>query len=368
MVVRIHKPEEGYNSNSGSCKDLVDYLGKENEGKTLTDQEFFYNDKVDRISDRSVISLIDNNKKGLRSGDAKFYMLTINPSEKELAHIANDRNSLVEYTKSVIDEYAAGFNRKIEGRELKAEDLRWFAKIEYNRTYSYDDHKYTDTYQHNRANELKISNLRGELETASVKEKIKIEDKIANLQKEYIKNEKGLVIKPGVDKDGLQTHIHVIISRKDELGKMSLSPFANARKAENELNGKKVAIGFDRDDFTKRCETRFDLSFDYVRGINESIKPLRIPDITKYSPQAIVYKAAYSVVSEAVNNNEKVMKGLTNVKNMANPKEFLIKQVSKEIAKGIAAGSIPVAVPAKVIENLMRQSLNHILRAAEISL
>ncbi|NJO93088.1 MAG: hypothetical protein HC831_32105 [Chloroflexia bacterium] len=201
--------------NTQSCIDLVDYLEKENEEKDFEEQERFFNHASKNFDSQYVIQKIDNNKKGLKDKDAKFFMLTINPSERELKHLAKIatkgrevsdvsqlskeeyeryNNILREYTREVMDEYAKNFNRGLSGN-----DLVYFAKIEQERHY-----KGTD-------NEVK----------------------------------EGLA-DSGQKKEGMQTHVHIIVSRKDVSQKVSLSPHANSRGSnKHQLNGKSVMVGFD---------------------------------------------------------------------------------------------------------------------------
>jgi len=72
--------------------------------------------------------------------------------------------------------------------------------------------------------------------------------------------------KAGDKKEGLQTHIHVVVSRMDRSKKIRLSPMANAKNSKNILNGKEVQIGFDRMKFVQNCEKNFDTNFDYKRA------------------------------------------------------------------------------------------------------
>ena len=72
--------------------------------------------------------------------------------------------------------------------------------------------------------------------------------------------------KAGDKKEGLQTHVHVVVSRMDQSKKIRLSPIANAKNSKNILNGKKFQIGFDRMKFVQSCEKSCDTNFDYKRS------------------------------------------------------------------------------------------------------
>lgn len=94
-------------------------------------------------------------------------------------------------------------------------------------------------------------------------EKITERDKLKNLDIE----------KKGDLKAGFQSHVHVIVSRKDITNSTKLSPFANAKSALNEMpNGEKAQIGFNRDKFTQSCEKTFDNKFDFNRAKDQFYK------------------------------------------------------------------------------------------------
>lgn len=67
MYVKVHGTSDYVQGNSQSCQELVNYLGKENEGKELMDKEFFFNQQNDILTDNHVIQTIDNNRKGLKN-------------------------------------------------------------------------------------------------------------------------------------------------------------------------------------------------------------------------------------------------------------------------------------------------------------
>jgi len=206
--------------NTGSCKDLVRYLEKENAGKDITEKEFFFSHQEDQVSSRQVIEHIDNNKSKLGKDEAKFYSVVISPSQEELAHLKNDRQKLVEFTRAVMEKYAENFNRGLTG-----DNLVYYGKLEYERSYKGFD-------------EIPADKKQGDL------------------------------------KEGLQTHIHIIVSRKDESQKFKLSPLANERGTEThlQLNGKQVVKGFDRVNFKSACEELFDRKYDYNRPYEQTFE------------------------------------------------------------------------------------------------
>lgn len=239
MVTRVHGLRDYVQGNTQSCADLVNYLYKENEGKNVKEQEFFFNSQGKAFRDLEVIERIDNNKKGLKKDEAKFFMVSINPSQRELKYmslLATGRditevsqmtkeeqvkfNSLFkEYVNDCMELYAQRFNKG-----LTRDDILYFAKIEQERTFKSNDKEVKDG-----------------------------------------------MAKSGEKKPGLQTHAHIVVSRKDRDMKYSISPLANSRgdSQKHQLNGKSVQVGFDREQFKIECETLFDVKFDYQRGSDE---------------------------------------------------------------------------------------------------
>lgn len=200
--------------NKGSSAKLVNYLEKENKGKKTAEKGWFFSHEKDKVSVQSVIDQLDNNKKKLKHKEAKFYMLNISPSQKELAHIGNDPEKLKAYTRKVMDEYARNFNRGIEGK-----DLLYFAKIEHERRYKGNDPAV-----------------------------------------------KAGTAKQGDLKPGLQTHIHVIVSRKDRYNERQFSPLTNHKGPQSGA----VSGGFNRSVFFQKAEQAFDRITGYKRELEES--------------------------------------------------------------------------------------------------
>ena len=232
MYVKIHSSKK--DNNRGSCRDLINYLEKENLEKDALSQEKFFDQNSSDVSFCSAQASIDNNKGKLGKEETKFYMISVNPSKDELKHIGRKvsgrdiknisqltaielkryEEALKDYTRKVMDDYAKNFNRGLTG-----ESLVYFGKVEHTRYHGRD--------------------------SLEVKE--------------------GLY-KAGDKKEGLQTHVHVVVSRMDESKKIRLSPMANAKNSKNIINGKEVQIGFDRMKFVQSCEKSFDTNFDYRRS------------------------------------------------------------------------------------------------------
>jgi hypothetical protein len=168
---------------------------------------------------------IDNNVAKLGKADAKFFLVNISPSQKEIAFLREQygdhgvRDQLKGFALQVMDAYAQNFKR--EGVNSH-EDLVWFAKLENYRHYSYNDRE--------------------------VKQGLK---------------------KRGDRKDGEQLHIQVIVSRKDATNSIKLSPM-NTSRGKNEEHSKKMGQ-FDRVAFKQCGESLFDRLFEFDRQLKETM-------------------------------------------------------------------------------------------------
>lgn len=310
MYVKINGAKDFVKGNSQSCKDLVDYLEKENEEKDFAIQERFFDQAKKDIDPQYVISKIDNNKKGLKEKDAKFYMLSVNPSEKELQHIAKlasgkeiihlsqlnakEREKyndlLKDYTRAVMEEYAKNFNRGLTGK-----DLVYFGKVEQQRYWSGIDEKQSK----------EISQLKGE--GHSLSQIFEIEKYLKESEKFSLRHfyENGAVKQDDL-KPGLQTHVHVVVSRKDITQKHSLSPHANSRGSDkHQLNGKNITVGFDRNNFKSTCENKFDQMYKYTRDYQNTFGYYKFSS----NPLAGVQQAS-RIAAQSVNNPEMAGKNL----------------------------------------------------------
>jgi hypothetical protein len=207
-------------SNAGSSGGLVEYLEKENKLKPEGKAELWFNQQRDDLRAYEVRQGIDGNTGKLKQSEAKFYLVNISPSQKELAHIGNDPQTLKDYARSVMAEYAANFQKG-----LGPDDVKWYGKVEYNRSY-----KWTD---------------------ADVK--------------------KGLHQR-GDQKAGAQLHVQIIVSRKDAGNKRLLSPLTNHRgQGKSAAHGQKFGQ-FNRVEFKERSEAVFDQQLGYRREVQESFR------------------------------------------------------------------------------------------------
>lgn len=257
----ISKPHSSFGaSNTESCSKLAFYLEKENKeldklSKKTKDaserrnienrKQFFFNHSENNISTIDVIFTIDKNKKKLSKRDAKYFAPTINFSQQELKHLLKtvtqkeniksvwelNQNEyqqfnflLQEFIRKVMNNYAKNFNREDKGLK-SGDDLVYFAKIEHFR-------------------------------------------KFKGIDKEVIDG----VRKTGEFKPGMNSHAHIIVSRKDKTQKMKLMPIVKERNTSRTIGGNKYKVGFDRMKWIQMNETSFDVFFKYKRPELEKFK------------------------------------------------------------------------------------------------
>jgi len=135
MHVKIQGGGKGRTANTGSSYDVTKYLQHEDlerikEGKEV---EHFFSHTEDKVDPDEIVRALDNNRKKLSKKDAKFFMLTVSPSEEELKHLSGDPAEqakwMREFTrKHVMQRYAQAFNKG-----LNAEDLMYYGKIHHHR-------------------------------------------------------------------------------------------------------------------------------------------------------------------------------------------------------------------------------------------
>ena len=208
MICKVGRPgkdtKKNY-TNTGSVKQYVEYLCKEDAEKGAEQELFFSHDRDDVLANE-VIKGIDKNRHGLGKNDTKFYSVILAPEESELEKLEHDKKLLKEYTRKVMDTYARGFNgRDGKNKGLKGSDLNYFCKLEDNRYYKGSDE------------EVKMG-----------------------------------VVKQGDKKPGTgHVHIHVIVGRKDRSNKYKISPLAPQKKLFH-LNGFQLKAGYLFDKMVKK--------------------------------------------------------------------------------------------------------------------
>jgi hypothetical protein len=224
MFINISDSKEA--ANKGSSSGLVHYLEKENRFYKKNEPEYWFNGRQVNIDPYLVMRTIDNNIAKLGKVDAKFFLVNISPSQKEIAFLREQygdegvKDQLKGFAVRVMDAYAQNFKR--EGVNCH-EDLIWFAKLENHRYYTHQD--------------------------PEVKQGIK---------------------KRGDRKEGEQMHLQVIVSRKDATNTIKLSPM-NTSRGKNEEHSKRMGQ-FDRMAFKQSGESLFDSLFEFDRQLKETMK------------------------------------------------------------------------------------------------
>ncbi|MGO1245702.1 MAG: DUF5712 family protein, partial [Sphingobacterium sp.] len=139
MYINITDKKEA--ANKGSSGKLVHYLEKENRTENRHQPELWFNGQRSDIEAYEVRRSLDGNRAKLGNHEAKFFLINISPSQKELAHLKERygevgmKEQLKLYAEKVMDEYAKNFKRPgIESNR----DLMWFAKLEDHRYYSHN--------------------------------------------------------------------------------------------------------------------------------------------------------------------------------------------------------------------------------------
>ena len=166
--------------NTGSTARTLNYLVQESKGKG--EEVAFFGAEKDGLTAEQVRASIDQNVKGLRDDEVKFYSLVLSPSADELARIGNDEGKLTAFTREAMEQYAGNFHLK-GGRELTSSDLVWAATIHQQRSYRGDDPA------------------------------VQAGEKQA-----------------GEKKEGFQTHVHIIVSARDAEQKITLNPQGQKRR------------------------------------------------------------------------------------------------------------------------------------------
>ena len=267
MVAVVHESKaEGY-SNTGSVYDLTSYLDKERGGSVG-----FFTHERSQISPSEVILTIDQNHTKLTTKDAKFFMLTLNPSQEELCSLigrsVNSRREITDeevtkietylrdLTKTAMDAYADQFDR---ASVRSAEDLLYYARIESKRIYK-PTHDNIDA---------------------------------------------GATI--GKEKEGLNYHVHIIVSRKSKDGKVKLSPRALSKGNEWELDGRGVVKrGFSREAWSRSVQKEW----YKMLGMHEELKNLQENDSIARCPNAdLKALAAYKFTKASYVLHEMMRRG-----------------------------------------------------------
>lgn len=163
MNVKIQGGGNGTYANTGSCVAVTNYLQHEDLERMKKGEEVqpFFNQFRDYVSAREVTFKIDNNKAKLSRTDAKFYVITVSPSEKELRCMGGTPQERAEALRryirqDVMRNYAEGF-----GKGLRSDDVEYYAKIHFNRDGDSDSdsdmHAHIIVSRKDRSNTRKLS-------------------------------------------------------------------------------------------------------------------------------------------------------------------------------------------------------------------
>jgi len=269
MYITITPQKLGANYSQSSA-DFVGYLEKENQGLEPEKMEHFFNQFDDDFTAEDVIKDIDGNGAKFKKTEPKFYSITVSPSKYELSRLQNSSEDLKKYTRELMKEYVISFNREINGRPIMVNDIKYYAKIEHQRTFKGTDKQVKENQPY--ATEiLKLKTEIRNIEHGRAEGNIKIlKTQMGKLEREAPHQQNGKRIVQGMPKAGNQSHIHIIVSRKDASNSFSLSPGSKYKASEVEMNGKTVKRGFDRDSFFAKAETTFDKTFGYKRNFVET--------------------------------------------------------------------------------------------------
>ncbi len=337
LTISPQKLSQKYSSSSA---DFVTYLEKENQSINADSPELFFNQDSHRITSSEVIEAIDGNVAKLKRTEPRYYSITINPSQRELNHIGNDKQKLITYTREVMKNYAAAFNRQIHGRPVSPKDILFFGKVEFSRTFKGTDREVRE----NKPFLKRIAALENSLR--------KIEREELSAPASDIKNELNKVIvqcphkinnkpiEPGMRKPGNQSHIHLIVSRKDISNTYSLSPGSKYRSSEVVMHGKLVRRGFDRDKFFQTAEKTFDRLFNYQRNFVESYdaKKILAKDPQKFYSSLQHLTPAEKKIALKLMDQAGLKLPMLNLN--PNQASFVLKQIKRAIGVAVRSSSI----------------------------
>jgi hypothetical protein len=301
MYTKINMPN---GLNSGSCKALVEYLDKEEKG-------FFFDKHNEKAPKERVQKEIDNNVSKLTKTEDKFYMLSFSPSQYELKSMVgkevsdiNDLNfeektklynDLRNYTHNAMDIYAQNFDRD---NVKSGQDLVYFARIETERTHNHFDKE--------------------------------------------VKEGKAKV---GQKKEGLQFHVHVIVSRKSADGKVKLSPNTRFRGAKWDKNGTQITRGFNYTNFTQSCSRQFTTQFNIPTRQSHSKGTSNV--------NAGINKATGAIKGQAVKHVNQLLGENLKIERATLSKVKQVVSVAKSvstIATAVTAGTNPVSATKAAID------------------
>ncbi|GHA33016.1 hypothetical protein GCM10007103_13080 [Salinimicrobium marinum] len=337
LTITPQKLSQNY---SQSVSYFVSYLEKENKSRESGQLELFFNQYGENLNPSTVIQEIDANTAKLNKIEPKYYSITINPSRHELKHVGNNIDSLKKYTREVMKEYARTFNREINGKPINITDIKYFAKVEHQRSFKGTDREIKENAPY--VKEIKkLENKIRKVSRGEIKGNIRaIEKELHRLKLEAPHKINGEIIRQGMGKEGLQTHIHIIVSRKDASNSYSLSPGSKYRSSEVMMHGKIVKRGFERDQFFEKAEKTFDKLFGYNRNYVESY--LARKTFIKQPKQYYAHLNTLSVVEKRIAFQILGQTGISipHLNITPNQLSFALKHLKKALEVGIRSSSI----------------------------
>ena len=205
MHIDFAPPSGGTYNNAGSSRQLASYMEHEDLERMEKGiyTDGFFNLTEDNLYKSKVVKDIDTNIGQLLKTDAKFYAIHVSPSESELRAMGNTEQEKAEAMKRYTREVFIPEYAKNFNKGLSETDIKFYGKIHFDRSRS--------------DNELNM-------------------------------------------------HCHLIVSRKDQTGKKTLSPLTNPKNTTNGV----VKGGFDRVNLFQQAEQGFDKLFGYDRQQSES--------------------------------------------------------------------------------------------------
>ena len=227
MYAKVINPKTNgrvvYN-NAGSSRRCTNYLVKEAK-ETGEAAVFFGAPGTEPRTADEVVAMLDGNVKGLGKDAVKFHSLVLSPSPDEQRQIEGDPRALERYTQKVMDLYAKNFTLK-DGKQLGESDLVWAATIHHERT--------------NRGTDPGVQ---------------------------------------GEKKEGLQTHVHVIVSARDAAQKITLNPLGLANR-------------FNRVQFQAQAGAQMEIQFGRVGVLDAALPVMSRKELVAQKAAEITSKAA----------------------------------------------------------------------------
>lgn len=230
MYTKLDQPvksKDTSSNNTGSSQRIMNYLfdADKIEGK-------FFNQFGSNMTKKQAVELIDNNVKGLKKEELKFYSLTLNPSKEELDAIKNDPEKLKSYTINVMSDFA----KNITNQNVNPDDLVWTAII-------HDKRHYTNLDKFKFEKKEGVPFPHKTLEDIE-SWKVNNPNSSCPFEKEAIK-------------EGNNAHIHIVVSRKDfEMNKTITLHGRNSKDKFNLLN------------WQSNNQKRFQEQFNFKKGEN----------------------------------------------------------------------------------------------------